>query len=203
MLRGVLLTAAVFLVPAAAQAGPIGWQYSSTLTAQGGGTIFLEGTLDLSTVAVGTLAGGNGPTQVTGNQSINLGGITGSTLLTPDMAFTTPVGFVATVQITDQSSGLSGTVTFTGGTNATFTDFSEIGLDRTNFDYTVSPFFSNTSAVLTLGGHQYDVEAVVNGMNFSANVQALTTPEPATWISALVGVTVIGALRRARSAWVS
>jgi hypothetical protein len=200
MLRGIVLAAVMFLLPSTTRAGMITWQYSSTLTALDGTNQFVEGALDLSSIAVGNLVGGNSPTVVTGNQSLSLGEIS-SLLLAPNSVSANSSGFVATIQITDLSSGLSGTLSFSGYATAAYVYEYPTGPERTNYAITVSPQFLNPNGVLNLGNQQFDVHVssdVASDLTtwpvsnvITANISTFTTPEPATLISAIMGAGVI------------
>jgi hypothetical protein len=184
----------------------IPWQYSSTLTVPdnshpSGSNRFVLGALDASTIAVATLAGGNPSTQVTGNQTFNLGGISSTQLLSPDSASGLFSQFVATVRITDVDSGRSGMLTFVGTGNASFTTDLPLDGHRRDFTFSFGTQFATPDGVLQLGNNRYDVHVGDVGNDFTASVSVSelhTTPEPAPLISSAVGALLLGTLRRAR-----
>jgi hypothetical protein len=176
------------IVPTSARAELIKWQYSSTLTSW---DPFVAGALDVHTMVIATVAGGNPPTAATGTRIFSLGGLSGSSLVAPN----TPAlpQFTATIKISDGDSSKSGTLTFSGAATASW-------IDPSQGTYTVQPFFFKHDDFLELGQHRYDV---LVADDFTATVtpsQLANTPEPATCVSALIGIGLAGccAIRRIR-----
>lgn len=207
MLRWIALAALVLLAPSAAVAGPISWEYSSTLAGNNGGASFVEslsgqscgGPSMYTAVPVGYLAGGNySTTQVTGNQTINLGGIVNSSLLAPNTVKSN--GFELTFQITDLASGRSGTLDYFGSASAIYTNQTDSAVTL------LSNGFGYGLKTLTIGNDRYDVDvwsvtnSATNTATFTASVEALATPEPATWVCVVAGLMVVGVFRRMRLA---
>jgi hypothetical protein len=191
--------AAALLLLSAGQscAGIIPWQYSSTLTALDGTDTFSAGSPDLHTLVLVTVGGGNPLTATSGNQTFSLGGVVGTWLVTPDQWWHSGQ-FKATIDITDGASGLPGSLTFFGNGQGAFTTDLPLEGPRTDYSFTVSTWFINHDDFLDLGHHRYDVHV---GDDFSATVTVgdlPNAPEPATLVSAVAGVCVVGlaAVRR-------
>jgi hypothetical protein len=203
---------AAFFTTAQANAGPIPWSYSTTITGETGQPRLAVGTRTLTTVdpqngdpissqdyfiTAPLPSGFSSSVEGSGEQII--GGIsnqTGAEFFTIPPPGPLDQRFRVTLNITDLTSGQSGSAEFLG-TLGIATWWNEF---PTPYDYNIG---LSGQAVLNLGDNRYDITVAggfteENGIMTAAVTVSATAPEPATLGLAALGIAGAWAARRLR-----
>jgi hypothetical protein len=199
------------LTPATALADIISWNYQATLQSVGGDprpgfglgaspSLVDLGSLSIHDDEVGQLNGNSG--SALGWRTVPLGSVTLYGEFTPDMTWHLAQGmFKLSLTLTDIASGESAVLNYSGRAGVTGDQVDSGGPFVTIANVHVTAQISPTDAqTITLGGNPYAVSVdAVNHPNGTAYLEAdihagsiNETPEPATLVSALVGIGAMG-----------
>jgi hypothetical protein len=211
--RFVWSAALVLFSTAQSLAGVIPWSYQANLESVGGippgnsPALVGLGSVSIHDAEVGQLNGNSG--SAWGWRTVSIGSITLASEQTPDTTWRLAPGtFQMAMTLNDITSGQHSVLNYSGSASITgnqVRDFwgSFITIDDLHVNASISPTDAQT---IMLGGNPYTVSVeAINHPNGTAYLEADVragsineTPEPATIISAVVGVGIIsgGAIRR-------